>query len=845
MRSRAFDVRAVALVLAVVAAAHRPAHAAEWDVASPSARTNPSRSAAASRRGGPARPTAALGASPALEIGDDDLFPSEFVFGVAASSFQIEGDGGDRPRSVWDDFADRRDLGEDARAGIRHYEHRASDIRFMARAGVKHYRLSLSWPRLMRADRTPIEEGYAFYDALLDELRDAGITPYVTLHHWDFPDWLCARGPSADDASLGAVDPEGASRDPASCPGAWLDPGVVADFQTYADQAFARLGPKVHFWATINEPKTVANMGYGVGAHAPGIVSATAPLVAGHNMLLAHAAAAKTYREKYRDAQAGSVTMVVNSDWREPARVDDPADVAAATRAMEEEMGWFADPLYFGDYPASMRERYGEALPRFTEAQSASLRGSTDYFGLNHYTSLYASAAELSPANSYLGRAMDWTTSDVGADGAPIGDSSSCAWLKDVPWGLGKTLDYVKIRYENPPVYITENGVSANPAPDAPLDQALDDASRVKYISGYLKATLGALRGGADVRGYFYWSVFDNFEWAEGSATRFGLVHVDHRGTYGGEWTTRRAKRSLGFYRDFMIGRHSEGRAAALEGKIVVPAADASDAFYGGEPLPWETATEPEAPPAAALGLVPATRTNAASASTSSTTKRRVAALAAARAARVALGRRHGPAEREASTLGASADPDAEERVADARRERYAGVALAAAEEALTRARRSTPPGEDPVADRLLSDAARALSEDAAYASASSASASSSNDADALLAEAERVLALAEKEDAAARKVRGGGIGIGVFMSPNDGVLASVSAMTESWGPVVAATVVGVVFGLVLIGIQVACNAARGDGKRGCGTNAGEVRSLVAEGEALKKKTQQKASYGA
>ena len=640
MRSRAFDVRAAALVLAVVVAAHRPAHAAEWDVASSSGRTNPSRSAAASRRGGPARPTAALGASPALEIGDDDLFPSKFVFGVAASAFQIEGDGGDRPRSAWDDFADRRDLGEDARAGIRHYEHRASDIRFMARAGVKHYRLSLSWPRLMRADRTPIEEGYAFYDALLDELRDAKITPYVTLHHWDFPDWLCDRGPSADDASLGAVDPEGASRDPESCPGAWLDPGVVADFQTYADQAFARLGPKVHFWATINEPKTVANMGYGAGAHAPGITSATAPLVAGHNMLLAHAAAANVYREKYRDAQAGSVTMVVNSDWREPARADDPADVAAATRAMEEELGWFADPLYFGDYPASMRERYGDALPRFTKAQSASLRGSTDYFGLNHYTSLYVSAAELSPANSYLGRAMDWTTSDVNADGVAIGDSSSCDWLKDAPWGLGKTLDYVKVRYRNPPVYITENGVSANPAADAPLDEALDDESRVKFISGYLKATLGAVRGGADVRGYFYWSFFDNFEWAEGSDTRFGLVHVDHRGTYGGEWTTRRAKRSLGFYRDFMIGRRSEGGGGGGERERVVPADDARDPFYGGEPLPWETATHRETHRetyretyrTSALGIVPETRTNAAATSTSSTAARRVAALAAARA---------------------------------------------------------------------------------------------------------------------------------------------------------------------------------------------------------------------
>ena len=169
-------------------------------------------------------------------------------------------------------------------------------------------------------------------------------------------------------------------------------------------------------------------------------------------------------------------------------------------------------------------------------------------------------------------------------------------------------------------------------------------------------------------------------------------------------------------------------------------------------------------------------------------------------------------------------------------------MALAAAEKALTEARRSTRPGEDPVA--VDGKATPLVRKDVGSASSAS-SASSANDADALLAEAERVLALAEKEDAALRNAERGEIGYGVFASRDDGVLASVSAMTESLGPVAATTVVGVVFGLVLVGIQVACNATRGDGKRGCGTNAGEVRSLVAEGEALKKKTQRKASYGA
>ena len=624
---------------------------------------------------------------------------------------------------------------------------------------MKHYRLSLSWPRLMRADRTPIEEGYAFYDALLDELRDAGITPYVTLHHWDFPDWLCARGPSADDASLGAVDPEGASRDPDSCPGAWLDPGVVADFQTYADQAFA---PRTQGALLGHHQRTQDGSEHGLrrGRARPG-----------HRV---RHRAAGGWAQHALGARGGGEDVSREVPRRAGGLRDDGGQLGLArTRAGGRSRGrrrgdardgggdgMVRGPAVFRRLPGVHARTVRGALPRFTEAQSASLRGSTDYFGLNHYTSLYASAAELSPANSYLGRAMDWTTSDAGADGAPIGDSSSCAWLKDVPWGLGKTLDYVKIRYENPPVYITENGVSANPAPDAPLDQALDDASRVKYISGYLKATLGALRGGADVRGYFYWSVFDNFEWAEGSATRFGLVHVDHRGTYGGEWTTRHAKRSLGFYRDFMIGRHSEG-APPRRGKIFVPAADASDAFYGGEPLPWETTTEPEAPRAAALGLSPATRTNAASASASvspTTASRRGVGGGESRAG----GARQTPRPRRARSV-------------DARRERGPGRGgtrggRAAGEVRGRGARRGRggadageaidAAGEDPVADRLLSDAARALSDDAAYASASSASASSSNDADALLAEAERVLALAERKAAARRRaVAGSGSG--------------------------------------------------------------------------------------
>jgi beta-glucosidase len=530
------------------------------------------------------QPEAHLGALPPVEFGADDKFPKSFIFGVAASSFQIEGDGGDRPRSVWDEFADQNDLGDEARAGIRHYDHYAGDVRYMADAGVQHYRLSLSWPRLMNPDLTPNEEGYAFYRKLLAEVKSRGITPYVTLFHWDLPSFLCERTPHAQDAALGAVDPGGADYGGA-CAGAWLDPGIVQTFALYARHAFERLGSSVHFWATLNEPKTVVNLGYGTGAHAPGISSATAPLVAAHNMLLAHAAAARVYRQEFQSTQGGAVTLVVNCDWREPQDPDSAEDVAAASRAMEEEMGWFADPLYMGDYPASMRGRYGDLLPRFTPEQSALLKGSADYFALNHYSSRYVKAAGLSPANSHLGRAVDWVESETALDGTPIGPDASSVWLKQVPWGLRKTLIYIKDRYGNPPTYVTENGVSVNPPPGATLEEQLNDGERVAFMRAYLAQAVEAVKGGCDVRGYFHWSFFDNFEWSEGVATRFGMVHVDFKGEFGGEWMRRRAKSSLKAYREFMAGEHSkgggEGSAASLGGASGAQEAAAVEAATG------------------------------------------------------------------------------------------------------------------------------------------------------------------------------------------------------------------------------------------------------------------------
>ena len=797
-----------------------------------------------------ARLGAVPGSLPPTTFGEDDLFPEDFAFGVASSAFQIEGDGGDRPRSTWDDFSDARGLGDAARQGIRHFEHVEDDIKYMARAGVKHYRLSLSWPRLQNQDGTPNDAGYAFYEKMLDAMQNAGIEPYVTLHHWDLPGAMCSGSSASETTST------------ESCPAVdWLDPKSVDQFESYASQAFARLGGRVRFWATLNEPKTVANLGYGVGAHAPGLQSATAPLVAGHNMLLAHAAAVRSYRDSFIEKSpggGGKISLVTNADWREPSDAANEKDVAAAERAMDEELGWFADPLYFGDYPVSMKQRYGADLPAFTEAQKASLKGSTDFFALNHYASAYVVDAQpASPANSWLGRPADWAETDVNARGEAIGPTGTCAWLKQAPFGMRKTLNLIKARYGRPATYVTENGLCAGASSGASLDAALDDPERVAYVSGYLKSVLESIDlDDADVRGYFAWSFFDNFEWADGVAQRFGMVHVDHFGEFGGEWTARRPKKSLAAYREFMIGKHSKQSESAVASEMggfggfggfsAAPASEkgVDESLY--QPFAWENGESSAASGGAKL-----------------------AALGAS-----PLGRRGGPSQ----PLGASWTEYARESAEDYEREisaeEDARFALAAAVEALAKAEhprgseaastlemgRETlaREGDDrPSPETLLAQAERVLavaeassreaseaSRSAASREASSATGPSTDTSDASFSAAPSASGDVAAAVSTTEAANGGGA------AALDGSVWSLlrprrdfRAAAVSLGPVWVATFVGVAFGLFLIAIQVSCNLMR-KGKRGCGTNEGEVRSLVAVAKGARGDARDAKSYG-
>eukprot|EP00727_Mastigamoeba_balamuthi_P006766 m51a1_g271 putative beta-glucosidase (488) ;mRNA; f:252995-254908 len=466
-------------------------------------------------------------------------FPPGFVWGTATAAYQIEGsvDVDGRGPSIWDAFSRlpgktvggaTGDVADDS------YVRFEEDTEMLARMGVHWYRFSIAWSRVLpRGNGAVNEAGLRHYSRVVDALLARNITPFVTLYHWDLPQALDEGGRHG-----------------------WLDRSIVGSFARYADVVFDALGDRVKHWITFNEPHEVTWAGYGAGEKAPGRCSdrrrcaegnsTTEPYIAAHHLLLAHAAAVEIYRAKYQPHQGGVIGMTVNCDHAEPYS-DSPADVAAAARYYDFQMGQFAHPLYFGDYPASMRRLVGDRLPRFTCAQRDSLLRSHDFFGLNTYTSKYAQDRPDAPALG--GWEVDMhTTIRADRDGALIGPQADSSWLNVVPWGIQRVLRHIKETYGNPPVYITENGVSV-PGEDAmPLQQALADTFRVNFIRDYLSFVEKAIVDDhCDVKGYFVWSLMDNFEWADGYTKRFGIHYVDYKNN-----CTRYPKDSARWFADFI-----------------------------------------------------------------------------------------------------------------------------------------------------------------------------------------------------------------------------------------------------------------------------------------------------
>ena len=422
---------------------------------------------------------------------------NDFIWGTATSSYQIEGairEGG-RGESIWDVFCrepGRIKDGSDGSVACDHYHRFHEDVELIAGLGCNGYRFSLSWPRILPAGTGKVNpEGIAFYDRLIDDLLAHGITPFVTLYHWDLP---------------------------AACKYGWLNRDTAKAFGEYAKVCFDAFGDRVRNWMTLNESWCSAVLGYGLNVFAPGLQDSRLPYIAAHNLMLAHGFAVRKFRE---GGYAGEIGIANNCDWREPL-TQDPLDQEASERALQFFYGWYTDPLFTGEYPEMMRSRLGKSLPEFSAEEKEMLIGSADFLGLNHYTSSYVSGhPPKDEGKEVVGNGGLSDDQGVYLIPVPGAQKTDMGWAI-VPWGLRKLLNWIAKRYRDTPIYITENGCAA-PEPDE--GSAKNDIMRQKYLQDYISEALKARdEDKVDLRGYFCWSLLDNFEWTSGYLRRFGLV---------------------------------------------------------------------------------------------------------------------------------------------------------------------------------------------------------------------------------------------------------------------------------------------------------------------------------
>ncbi|MGE5135666.1 MAG: GH1 family beta-glucosidase [Gemmatimonadota bacterium] len=444
-------------------------------------------------------------------------FPPGFTWGVATSAFQIEGavaeDG--RGDSVWDVFCRQPGTirgGQNADVAADHYHRWPEDVDLMAGLGVGAYRFSLAWPRIQPDGSGPASRpGLDFYDRLTDALLARGITPVPTLYHWDLPQPL-------EDA------------------GGWLARDTAARFAEYAGLAAQRLADRIPLWITLNEPFVVTAYGYALGIHAPGKALMLDALPTAHYQLLGHGLATAALRA------AGAAQVAITNNYSPAWPASDSEADRAATHAYDLlHNRLYTDPLLLGAYPDLSPYGIGpEGLACVQDGDLAVISAPLDALGVNYYNPTRLSALPDSPLPFQMQPIPGYP---VTAFGWPV-----------VPAALRDLLLMLRERYGAalPPVYITENGCSA--ADEAGPDGRVADEARISYLDGHLRAVHEAITAGVDVRGYFVWTLMDNFEWTEAYEQRFGLVHVDFA-------TQRRTpKDSFGWYRDMIAAQRGSAQ---------------------------------------------------------------------------------------------------------------------------------------------------------------------------------------------------------------------------------------------------------------------------------------------
>ena len=453
-------------------------------------------------------------------------FPEGFQWGTATAAYQIEGgwNEGGKGVNIWDVFthaepspildASTGDVACDS------YHKYKDDVNLMKEMGLNSYRFSISWTRILpNGIGAKNQEGIDYYNALIDELIEAEIEPAVTLYHWDLPQSLEDQG-------------------------GWLNETIADWFEEYSRICFEEFGDRVKVWITLNEPWVTAVLGYGLGSHAPGVLGiGTLTYMAAHNEIIAHARAVKAYKKDFAD-QNGKIGITLSIRWMEPENPLDPTHLEASETAMMFEMGWYSEPIFNnGKYPEIMRQKVDEKstaqgfpqsrLPSFSDDESSMIAGSADFIGVNMYTSALVYPKEEPNENPVY-----FYDDDVDSYQDPDWYGSGSDWLKVTPWGLRSVLKWVKDHYGDIPVYITENGTSDK------LGNT-DDLQRIYVYKHYINQLLkSVLIDEVNEKGYYAWSLLDNFEWGSGYTEKFGLHSVNMTDPE----RTRTAKHSSVFY---------------------------------------------------------------------------------------------------------------------------------------------------------------------------------------------------------------------------------------------------------------------------------------------------------
>ena len=448
-------------------------------------------------------------------------FPKDFIFGTATSAYQIEGswnvDG--RGPSIWDTFSHLGDKtkGDTGDTACNTYQDPATDIEIMQSLGLDAYRFSISWSRILPSGEKGVnQKGLDYYSRLVDQLLEKNIKPFPTLFHWDMPQAL-------QDKYKGF-----ASRETAYL------------FADYCETVVKALGDRVKNWITLNEPWEHAALGHLMGEHAPGKTNPAACCRVSHHQLLAHGLAVERIRSLAPEAKVG-ITLSQTLVFPES---EHPKDRQAARLANQFFNQYFLDGLYKGKYPDPFWKKIRLFHPGITAGDMQTISTPTDFLGINYYSREYAAYKWYIPFFNFWVNTKEPAEDGFSENGK---DYTAMGW-EVYPQGLYDLLISLKENYGNPPVYITENGAAYK---DEVINTQVDDPKRIQYLQQHFDKAAQALQDGVNLKGYFIWSLIDNFEWAFGFKKRFGLVHVDHQ-------TQKRTPKSSAYWlKDLISGQES------------------------------------------------------------------------------------------------------------------------------------------------------------------------------------------------------------------------------------------------------------------------------------------------